>query len=384
VAESLDGSIGTVPHALTADQLTGTIAGATNPVGDLLKVNIDENGQVFDDGSRIYFDQGYLGGTTYDALVIEKTDSNSADPDGGIVFSNRGNDGVSENSMVINGLGNIGIPVVNNSARVHIESTGQRGMNIWSDNSRKALEVSNVGAGEGIVVANNGQGRTRAAIRARADNPNDGVVGYFYNDSTAGTMYLENMGSGQALVLENTGGNDIIQAWDWSDGSATAKRFWVDPNGVTNVRTLKIHGGADLSEQFAVRVPEGGSAEPGTVVSIDPENLGGLVVSDRAYDKRVAGIVAGAGGIRPGLLLEQAGRKEASGQVPVALSGRVYVKADTSAGAIEPGDLLTTSSRPGHAMRVDDGDAADGAILGKAMGAVDPTTGLVLVLVNLH
>jgi hypothetical protein len=185
-------------------------------------------------------------------------------------------------------------------------------------------------------------------------------------------------------VLENTGGNDIIQAWDWSDGSATAKRFWVDGNGVTNVRTLKIHGGADLSEQFSVRVPDGASAEPGTVVSIDPENLGGLTVSDRAYDKRVAGIVAGAGGIAPGLLLHQAGRGEATGEVPVALSGRVYVKADSTGGEIEPGDLLTTSGRPGHAMRVDDADRADGAILGKAMGPVDPDTGLVLVLVNLH
>jgi hypothetical protein len=120
------------------------------------------------------------------------------------------------------------------------------------------------------------------------------------------------------------------------------------------------------------------------VVSIDPDRLGGLMVSDRAYDSRVAGIVAGAGGVQPGLVLRQEGVDEADGQVPVALSGRVYVKADGSGGEIEAGDLLTTSSQAGFAMRVDDKDRADGAILGKAMGRVDPRTGMVLVLVNLH
>jgi hypothetical protein len=384
VAESLDGNIGTVPHALTADTLTGTIAGATNPSGDLLKVNIDENGQVFDDGSRIYFDHGFLGGTTYDALVIEKTDSNGADPDGGIVFTNRGSDDISETSMVIDGQGNIGIPVANRSARVHIESTGQRGKNVWADHSRKALEVSNVGTGEGLVVAANGVGRQRAVVRVRADNPNDGVAGYFYNDSTAGTMYLQNTGSGQALVLENGGGNDIIQAWDYSDGSATVKRFWVDANGVTNVHTLRIHGGADLSERFDVATSSDVAVEPGTVVTIDPEGSGRLLVSGAPYSTRVAGIIAGAGGIEPGMLKHQEGVAETEGQHPVALTGRVYAKADTSNGPIRPGDLLTTSSRSGHAMRATDTQRANGAILGKAMTRLDEETGLVLVLIGLQ
>ena len=66
---------------------------------------------------------------------------------------------------------------------------------------------------------------------------------------------------------------------------------------------------------------------------------------------------------------------------PIALSGRVYVQGDASAGAIEPGDLLTTSDVPGHAMTVRDHAKAQGAILGKAMSALADGKGLVLVLV---
>jgi hypothetical protein len=98
----------------------------------------------------------------------------------------------------------------------------------------------------------------------------------------------------------------------------------------------------------------------------------------------VAGVVAGAGGIEPGLLLAQRGTALVDGEHPVALSGRVYAKADTSGGPIRPGDLLTTSERPGHAMRAADRERAGGAVLGKAMTALDEGTGLVLVLVNLQ
>jgi len=41
------------------------------------------------------------------------------------------------------------------------------------------------------------------------------------------------------------------------------------------------------------------------VVRIDEQNPGQLIVSDQAYDLRVAGIISGAGGIKPGLLMSQ-------------------------------------------------------------------------------
>jgi hypothetical protein len=68
----------------------------------------------------------------------------------------------------------------------------------------------------------------------------------------------------------------------------------------------------------------------------------------------------------------------------VALTGRVYVQADAADAAIEPGDLLTTSTTPGHAMKVTHSERAQGAILGKAMTGLRSGTGMVLVLVTLQ
>jgi hypothetical protein len=72
------------------------------------------------------------------------------------------------------------------------------------------------------------------------------------------------------------------------------------------------------------------------------------------------------------------------GPYPVALTGRVYCWADASYGPIEPGDLLTTSDTPGHAMKVKNHKKAQGAIIGKAMTSLKTGKGLVLVLVTLQ
>src|SRR5437870_10611532 len=102
----------------------------------------------------------------------------------------------------------------------------------------------------------------------------------------------------------------------------------------------------------------GDNAIQGSVMVIDDEHPGQLKLSDRAYDTRVAGIVSGANGINPGISLQQEGAF-AGGQ-NVALSGRVYVLADAAFGAIKPGDLLTTSKTPGHAMKVTNHNKAQG------------------------
>lgn len=147
---------------------------------------------------------------------------------------------------------------------------------------------------------------------------------------------------------------------------------------VTEVTTLRING-ADLVEPFPIK--EAG-IEKGSVVVIDEENPGALRRSTQAYDPRVAGIVSGANGIRAGIVLRQEGVLDQGENV--ALSGRVYVKADASYGAIRPGDLLTTSETPGHAMKATDRERTPGAVLGKAMTRLDEGQGQVLVLVTLQ
>ena len=144
--------------------------------------------------------------------------------------------------------------------------------------------------------------------------------------------------------------------------------------------SIKLTGGGDLAEPFEFREPE--TVEPGMVAVIDPEHPGKLKVSDTAYDRCVAGIVSGAGGIRPGLMMMQEDFLEGDHQV--ALVGRVYGLCDASFGSIEPGDLLVTSPTQSHAMKVADYEKAQGAILGKAMTGLKEGRGLVLVLISLQ
>lgn len=183
--------------------------------------------------------------------------------------------------------------------------------------------------------------------------------------NASGTFALQNISDGQTVFsMSDTGDATFV-------GQAT-------------VSVLVITGGSDLSEQFDIASAGGVQVEPGSVVSIDAVNPGDLILSAKAYDRTVAGIVSGAGGLKPGMRMGQAGTI-GSGKYPVALTGRVYCKADASQGAIVPGDLLTTSAVPGHAMKVVDHQAATGAIIGKAMtGLAEGEQGLVLVLVSLQ
>jgi hypothetical protein len=154
----------------------------------------------------------------------------------------------------------------------------------------------------------------------------------------------------------------------------------LDVAGTTATDVLVIRGGMDLAEPFAVS--GSGSIPKGAVVVIDDENPGQLKLSAGPYDPRVAGVVSGAGGINPGLTLTQRG-VDANG-LNVALTGRVYALADASNGPIVPGDLLTTSEMPGHAMKATDRTRSFGAIIGKAMSPLEKGQGLVLVLVSLQ
>lgn len=147
------------------------------------------------------------------------------------------------------------------------------------------------------------------------------------------------------------------------------------------VPVLEITGGSDLAEPFEIASTD--SIQQGMVVSIDPAHPGRLGVTGKAYDHTVAGIISGANGLNPGLVMNQQDAVGV-GRYPVALAGRVYCWANTTNGPIQPGDLLTSSGTPGHAMKVTDYNLAKGAIIGKAMSALEDSRGLVLVLITLQ
>jgi hypothetical protein len=133
---------------------------------------------------------------------------------------------------------------------------------------------------------------------------------------------------------------------------------------------------ADCAENFEVSE----SVEPGTVMVLGDD--GSLRSSDSAYDTRVAGVVAGAGSYRPGIVLD--GGASGDNRLPISLVGKVFCKVDDSNGAIEVGALLTTSTTPGHAMRASDAGRAFGAVIGKALAPHPRGNGLIPVLVGLQ
>jgi hypothetical protein len=137
--------------------------------------------------------------------------------------------------------------------------------------------------------------------------------------------------------------------------------------------------GADCAEQFDVK-QSSENVEPGTVVVID--RSGALRESLEAYDKKVVGVVSGAGGLRPAIILDN--REANESRVPVALVGKVYCKVDAFHSPIEVGDLLTTSTTPGHAMKVMEPERAIGSVIGKALGPCDGGFGLIPILISLR
>jgi hypothetical protein len=133
--------------------------------------------------------------------------------------------------------------------------------------------------------------------------------------------------------------------------------------------------GADCAEIFDIVGGHGRdtAVEPGTVMVIDSESA--LRPCGEAYDRRVAGVVAGAGGCSPGIVLGT--REDDASCRAVALMGRVYCKVDAKYGSIELGDLLTTSPTAGCAMKATDRARAFGAVLGKALRRMERGTGLI-------
>jgi len=136
---------------------------------------------------------------------------------------------------------------------------------------------------------------------------------------------------------------------------------------------------ADCAEDFDIAPFE--LVEPGSVMVLGSDE-GALYVSQQPYDKRVAGVVSGAGKYKPGIVLDK--RNSLDVRRPIALLGKVYCKVDACYGQIEVGDLLTTSATPGHAMKAADPSRAFGAVIGKSLRRFSEGQGLIPILIALQ
>jgi len=135
---------------------------------------------------------------------------------------------------------------------------------------------------------------------------------------------------------------------------------------------------ADCAEDFDICETE--PVEPGTVMILGEEGV--LYPSQHAYDKRVAGVISGAGDYKPGIVLDK--QQSSGSRKPVALLGKVYCKVDAQYGRIEVGDLLTTSPTPGHAMKAGDPHRAFGTVIGKALRPLAQGQDLIPILIALQ
>src|SRR5579863_209323 len=222
---------------------------------------------------------------------------------------------------------------------------------------------NNVGIGEENPAAALHITGPSAAPPASLPAANNGLL--LGLQSTSGYKWIQSYGG--PLVLNPAGNNVGIGTENPTSLLQVAGDVAVSGDIILN--------GADCAEQFDAigsRVPE-----PGTVVVIDHE--GGVRESRDAYDKKVAGVVSGAGEYRHAILLDS--RPSEGHRVPLALTGKVYCKVDARYSPIEVGDMLTTSPTPGHAMRAAEADKAFGAVIGKALRPLESGQGLIPILV---
>ncbi len=221
--------------------------------------------------------------------------------------------------------------------------------------------------GDGITGVGRANGRS-GIVGIHSANGN-GV----YGDSTQGdgiTGVGRANGRSAVVGIHNANGNGIYGR------SANGFAGWFD--GKVMITDDVILRNADCAEEFDVAETE--QVEPGTVMVIDQKGV--LRQSEEAYDKKVAGVISGAGDYAPGIVLDR--KESVAGRMPLALVGKVYCKVDAHYAPIEVGDLLTTSPTIGYAMKADDPFKAFGAVIGKALRPLEAGQALIPILIALQ
>lgn len=216
-------------------------------------------------------------------------------------------------------------------------------------------------------------------------NAGNGYAGLFENTLSTNiyaALEARNIGTGPALLLNHTGSTGNIAIFQ-SAGLNTAR---IDKSGVGYFNGGTFNGGADVAEMFEI---EGNrqSYEPGDVLVISESTDRTVEKSSSPNSTKVVGVYA----TKPGVILtEKSIEEQLDDLIPMGVMGVIPTKVCNENGSIKRGDLLTTSSLRGHAMKAKplliDGMEmyATGTIIGKALENFDTNTntGLIKVLVN--
>lgn len=249
------------------------------------------------------------------------------------------------------GMGVFGSSV--NGVGVYGEAFSSGGIN------EGVIGVSYSTSGRGVIGNATATSGTTYGVIGYSDSP-DGYAGYFRNTSSGVGLY----------ALTDSGSGNIIEAWS----SFSDLEFRVERGGDVHADGSFTGGGADYAELL----PGSSELEPGDVLVIGAD--GQLIRSSQPYQTNVAGVYS----TQPGFIAGGGDRNyELEDPIPLAVMGIVPVKATTENGPIQPGDLLTTSSQSGYAMRVG-ADPPIGTMIGKAMEPLVEGTGIIRILVVLQ
>ena len=270
---------------------------------------------------------------------------------------------------------------------VHGKTSSNKDSAVFAEHSGQGFGVFASGAGGGVI----GQSTSGPGVHGKTSSDKDSAV---FAEHTGQGIGVFASGAGAGVVGQSTSGPGVHGKTSSDKDSAvfgqhtgqgigvfgtSAKGFagFFQGNvGVTG--DILLTGGQDCAERFDVL--DAKKCDPGSVMTID--DSGALVRCHSEYDRRVAGVISGAGNLRPGIIFD--GETGTEGRVPIALLGTVFSKAVADDSPITVGDLLTTSNVPGHAMKAADPSRAVGAIIGKALEPLPSGIGLIRILIALQ
>jgi hypothetical protein len=213
----------------------------------------------------------------------------------------------------------------------------------------------------------------------------EGNISSLGNVNAGNVNATESVNSQHVIAQGNISAVGNINAGDTVNSQHVIAQGNISALGNVNAGNMQVAGdiilaNADCAEEFDVDKSSTGDLVPGSVMVIS--DGGSLRLSNSAYDKRVAGVISGAGDFRPGMILDR--RSSDSSRPAVALMGKVFCRVDASYVPVEVGDLLTSSATPGHAMKATDSSRAFGAVIGKALGPLPQGKALIPILVALQ
>lgn len=240
-----------------------------------------------------------------------------------------------------------------------VSGTSEKWIGVYGESEENNGVFGKSKNGEGVHAETNSQ--NFAALAAFVLNPN----------GVGAAVHAENHGQGVGIFAK---GGRLAGLFD---GNVEITGHVQAPRSTINCYEV-ILSGADCAENFDISGSE--FIEPGSVMVLDDE--GSLRPCASPYDKKVGGVISGAGAFKPGITLGQV--ESASNRQPIALLGKVYCKADAAYGPIEVGDMLTTSPTVGHAMKAADPNKAFGAVIGKALRPLQSGQELIPILITLQ